>query len=223
MLFRSPQFIVLCEAEATGPPPESFGKSIEYVYDRYILLRTWQALRRREKLEVPHEIETLVEEVYGSECGGADDDWSNALAESLAGFEVATDDSIGHARHLLMRQPDDPRELIERFNRELEDDDDPATDIKVRAATREGEPGIRTVFLVNGEKLPKIVGVNETKWLLDRSVAISQKSLFFKLLALKVPAAWQSNAHLRHCRLVEVGKTKGINVEVSPKLGVEIQ
>ena len=67
---ETPQFIVLCDAETTGPPPESFGKSIEFVYDRYILLRTWLALRQREKLEVPTEIEALVEAVYGeSECG----------------------------------------------------------------------------------------------------------------------------------------------------------
>lgn len=218
-----PQFIVLCDAEEAESVPQSFGKSIEYVYDRYILLRTWLALRQRKEFEVPNEIETLIEEVYGRECGGVDGNWSNALAEALAGFEVSTEDSIGHARHLLVRQPDDPGELIERFNRELEDDDDPGTDIKVRAATREGEPGIRTVFLVNGEKPPKIIGVNETRWLLDRSVAISQKSLFVKLLGLKVPTAWQRNAHLRHCRLVEVGKTKGINVKVSPELGVSIQ
>ncbi len=220
---ETPQFIVLCDAGATGPPPKSFGKSIEFVYDRYILLRTWLTLRQREKVEVPAEIEALVEAVYGPECGGTDDDWSSALVEALAGFEVATDDSIGHARHLVVRQPDDPAELIERFNRELEDDDDPSTDIKVRAATREGEPSIRTVFLVNDEELPKTIGIKEVMWLLDRSAPVAQKSLFPKLLSLKVPAAWQSNAHLRHCRLVKVGKTKGINVEVSQELGVEIK
>jgi len=220
---ETPQFILLCDAEATGPPPESFGKSIEFVYDRYILLRTWFALRHRTGIEVPTEIEALVETVYGEsslDCCG--EDWSMSLAEALAGFEVATDDSIGHARHLLIRQPDDPTELIERFNRELEDDDNPATDTKIRAATREGEPSIKAVFLVGNEKLPKATGIKETRWLLDRSVSISQKSLFPKLLALKVPAAWESNVHLRHCRLVEAGKTKGINVRVSQDLGLEI-
>ena len=72
-------------------------------------------------------------------------------------------------------------------------------------------------------RFPKTIGIEEARWLLDRSASISQKSLFSKLLALKVPAAWQSNAHLRHSRLVEVGKTKGINVKVSQELGVEIQ
>jgi len=156
---KTPQFIVLCDAEATGPPPESFGKSIEFVYDRYVLLRTWLALRQRKKLEIPTEIEALVEAVYGEPAMDFDDKWSLALTEALAGFEVATDDSIGHARHLVVRQPDDPAELIERFNRELEDDDDPATDAKVRAATREGEPSIRAVFLINDEKLPKTLGI----------------------------------------------------------------
>ena len=219
---ETPEFIVLCDAEEAGPPPESFGKSIEFVYDRYILLRTWLALRGREKLEVPIEIEALVEAVYGESALDCNEGWSEALDEALAGHEVLTDDSIGHARHLLVRQPHDPAELIERFNRELEEDDDPATDLKVRAATREGEPSIRTVFLMDDEKVPRSIGIKEVRWLLDRSASISQKSLFSKLLALKIPAAWLSNAHLRHCRLVEVGKTKDINVKVSQELGVEM-
>ena len=219
---ETPQFIVLCDAEADGPPPESFGKSIEFIYDRYVLLRTWLALRHREVIEMPYGIEALVEAVYGPECGGEDGDWSSALVEALAGFEVATDDSIGHARHLVVRQPDDPPELIERFNRQLEEDDDPTTDIVVRASTREGQPSIRTVFLGEDEKLPKTIAIEETRWLLDRCASISQKSLFSKLLAMKVPASWQSNAHLRHCRLVQVGKTKGIRVKVGKEMGVVI-
>jgi len=220
---EAPQFIVLCDAEPEGPPPESFGKSIEFVYDRYILLRKRLALREREKLQVPAEIEALVEAVYGESLLVCGDDWSIAIEEARAGFEVDTDDSIGHARHLVVRQPDEPAELIERLNRELEDDDDPGTDARVRAATREGEPSIRTVFLINGEKVPETIGTEETRWLLDRSVSISHKALFAKLFELKVPVAWQSNAHLRHCRVVEVGKTRGINAKVSQELGVEIQ
>lgn len=220
---ETPQFVVLCDAEADGPAPESFGKDIEFVYDRYVLLRTWLSLRQRKKLEVPTEIEVLVESVYGESAVACDDGWSLVLEEARAGLEVATDDSIGNARHLIVRQPDDPVELIERFNRELEDDDDPATDTKVRAATREGEPSVRTVFLNKDEKPPRTIGSRETTWLTDRAASISQRSLLAKLLALKVPVSWQSNAHLRHCRLVEIGKTKGINVRISKDLGVEIQ
>jgi len=33
-----PEFIVLCDGQREGPPPETFGKSIEYIYNRYILL-----------------------------------------------------------------------------------------------------------------------------------------------------------------------------------------
>ncbi len=220
---ETPHFIVLCDGETDGPPPESFGKGIEFIYDRYILLRTWLALRQQATLRMPAEIEPLVEAVYGPECPGQDDEWSTSLAEALAGLEVSTSDSIGHARQLLVRQPDNPKELIERFNRELADDDDPETDAKVRAATREGKPSLRTVFLVNDERPPRTIGIKEVRWLLDRSASISQEPLFSKLAALKVPTTWQNDAHLRHCRLVEVGKTKGINVNVTQELGVEIQ
>lgn len=219
---ETPAFIVLCDAKTTGPPPASFGKSIEFVYDRYVLLRTWLTLRGREKIEVPAEIEALVEAVYGDTPPACGDEWEGPLTEALAALEADADDSIGHARHIIIRQPDDPAELIENFNRDLQDDDDPAMDVKVRAATREGDPSIRTVFLLNGEQLPEKLDIQDVRWLLDRSSSISQKSLFAKLIALKAPTGWESNAHMRHCRLVEVGKTTGITIEVSQELGVVI-
>ena len=219
---ETPRLIVLCGDDRLGPPPESFGKSIEYVYDRYILLRTWLTLRGRNEINAPDEIESLVEAVYGELASVNDDVWEDALFVARIVGNVGTDDAIGQARQIIVRQPDDPGELIERFNRELEDDDDPFTDAKVRAATREGDPSIRTVFLVDGESLPKKVGIAEVRWLLDRSAAIHHKSLFDKLLAMKVPTGWEHNPYLRYCRLINVGKTKGINVQVSKELGVVI-
>lgn len=219
---EKPQFIILCDAESDGLPPESFGEGIERVYDRYILLRTWLAIRQRNEIRVPAEIEPLVEAVYGDTAEDYGDQWSLALEEARAALEVATDDSIGHANQLIVRQPDDPAELIERFNRQLEVEDDPTTDNKIRAATREGVPSIRTVFLVNDERPPKKTGIEEVRWLLDRSVSISHRSVFSVLLSMKVPAKWQKNAHLRHCRLVEIGRTKGVNVQVSQEQGVKI-
>ncbi|MCK4681926.1 CRISPR-associated helicase Cas3', partial [Candidatus Bipolaricaulota bacterium] len=79
---ETPRFIVLCDAKAVGPPPKSFGKSIEFVYDRYILLRTWLALRERDKIEIPTEIESLVEAVYGLEDIPSNDGWPGALSDA---------------------------------------------------------------------------------------------------------------------------------------------
>ena len=46
--------------------------------------------------------------------------------------------------------------------------------------------------------------------------------VFDKLLAMKVPTGWEHNPHLRHCRLINVNKTKGIKVQVIKELGVVI-
>ena len=70
------QFIVLCDAEAAGPPPESFGKSVEFIYDRYVLLHTWLALRGQKQIEVPAEIEALVEAVYGESAMACSEEWT---------------------------------------------------------------------------------------------------------------------------------------------------
>lgn len=219
---ESPGFIVLCDADRNGAPPESFGGSIEYVYDRYILLRTWLALRGRKRLDMPTEIEHLVEAVYGEVPSVTDDTWEDALFLAHVVSKVTTDDCVGHARQIILRQPDDPLELVERFNRTLEDDDDPATEHAVRAATRDGLPSIRTVFLRDGESPPRKIGNEEARWLTERSAPIHKKALYEKLLSMKVPANWDNNAHLRYCRLVQVGNTKGIQVDLTKELGVVI-
>ena len=122
---ETPQFIVLCDAEADGPPPESFGKSIEFVYDRYILLRTWLALRQREKIEVPAEIEALVEAVYGEPAPGCADGWNAALEEAKERMEYDRSESEKAAGTLLVCRPKYPCDLIEEFNDQLADDEDP--------------------------------------------------------------------------------------------------
>lgn len=79
---ETPQFIVLCDAEVTGPSPESFGKGIESVYGGYVLLRTWMTLRERNKIEIPTKMEALVEAVYGESAVACDDEWKAALQQA---------------------------------------------------------------------------------------------------------------------------------------------
>jgi len=220
-----PRFVILCDADRDGPPPESFGKNIEHVYDRYILLRTWITLRGKEEIEVPGEMEPLIEETYGKLPPLNNEPWENALFDAHVLSNVVTNNSIGVARQIIVRPPDEPSELIDYFNRALDDDEDPEKEFAVRAATRNSEPSIKVIFLSNGEKLPKKIGINEIRWLLDRSVSISNKTFFEKFIKMKVPSALEKTVHLRYCRLFEVGKKKDKKkdiVDVSNELGVVI-
>jgi len=202
-----PQFIVLCDAETAGPPPKSFVKSIEYVYDRYVLLRTWLALHRRERpdrLEVPGEIEPLVEAVYGESPLNCDDGWNAALAEAKARMEHDRSESEKAAGKLLVCQPKYPEELIEEFNDQLADDEDPEVHKTVRAATREGDPSITVVMLPADTVLTVAPSVSEVRALLDRSAKLSHRGIFQSLLQDKSPKEWARNAHLRHARLLRL-------------------
>jgi CRISPR-associated endonuclease/helicase Cas3 len=224
-----PQFIVLCDAETYGSPPESFGKSIQYVYDRYVLLRTWLALRHRKKLEIPTEIEALVEAVYGESAMDCGDEWNAALKQAKEQMEYACGESAKAARNLLVCHPKSPDDLIEDFNDQLADDEDPEVHKTVRAATREGDPSITVVMLPGDTTLTNDPGIFEVRTLLDRSAKLSHRGTFHPLLDEgESPPEWSSNAHLRHARLLRLdaqnqGRVKDYILTVDEKLGVVIE
>ena len=226
---ETPQFIVLCDAEAAGPPPESFGKSIEFVYDRYILLRTWLALRGRDKVEVPAEIEALVEAVYGEPPMDCGEDWNAALETAKQRMEHDRSESEKAARKLLVCQPKHPADLIEDFNDELIEDDDPKVHEAVRAATREGDPSITTVMLPEDALLTHDPGVSEVRALLDQSVKLSHRGVFHALCDDgELPSEWKGSAHLRHARLLRLDARNQVQVggyvlTVDENLGVVIE
>lgn len=200
-----PEFIVLCDADRTGPPPDTFGKSIEYVYDRYILLRTWLALRERDQIEVPKEIEDLIEFVYGKDDSPQEDGWHEALHEAHQKMDFEQTESEKKACRLLVSKPKAPADLVEDFNDQLADDEDPNVHKDVRAATREGDPSITVVMLPEGESLTTNPRIPEVRKLLDRSVKISHRGLFHAFLEQgEQPREWKENTHLRYARLLRL-------------------
>lgn len=225
---EAPQFLVLCEAETTGLPPESFGKSIEFVYDRYILLRTWLVLRGRTHIAVPTEIETLIEEVYSKTDTPETDGWPAALARAKEKMEFERSESEKAACRLLVTKPKDPADLIEQFNDQLADDDDPDVHRTVRAATREGDPSITVVMLPADALLSSDPKIPEVRRLLDRSAKISHRCVFHVMVEKgELPKEWARNAHLRHARLLRLdgqntGRVEKYVMTVDEKLGIAI-
>ncbi len=223
------QLIVLCDAEAASSPPESFGKSIEFVYDRYVLLRTWLSLRQRKNLELPSEIEALVDAVYGEEVMDYGDSWNTALREAKAQMEHNQKESEKAADKLLVCHPKCPSDLIEEFNNQLADDEDPQVHKTVRAATREGDPSITVVMLPAATILTADPDASEVRALLDRSAKLSHRGIFQTLLNKgNSPKEWTKSAHLRHARLLRLdgsnqGRVGDYVLTVDEKLGVVIE
>jgi len=104
----------------------------------------------------------------------------------------------------LVCQPKYPEELIEEFNDQLADDEDPEVHKTVRAATREGDPSITVVMLPADTVLTVAPSVSEVRALLDRSAKLSHRGIFQSLLQDKSPKEWARNAHLRHARLLRL-------------------
>lgn len=225
---EQPELILLCDAGRDGLPPESFGKSIEYVYDRHILLRTWLALREREQIEVPAEIEALIEFVYGKDDAPENGGWPEALQAAKQKMEFERSESEKKACKLLVSKPKAPEDLIEDFNHRLADDEDPEVHATVRAATREGDPSITVVMLPTNEQMTARPEIPEVKGLLDRSVKISHRGLFRAYLENGVqPTEWSKNTHLRYARLQRhdengTGQIEGYTLLVDKNLGVVI-
>jgi CRISPR-associated endonuclease/helicase Cas3 len=225
---ETPEFVVLCDAERKGPPPETFGKSIQYVYDRYILLRTWLALRERDKLEVPTEIEGLIESVYGPDEVITEAGWPEALEEARADMELIQTESEKAAFRLLVSQPSDPADLIEQFNNQLTDDEDPLVHEAVRAATREGDPSVTIVAVNANTVISDKPTLAEIRNLLDHSVKLSHKGIYHALVDSVTPKEWAKNAHLRHIRLLQLDERSqcpvgGFLLTADEKLGIVIE
>ena len=226
---ESPRLLILCDATREGPPPESFGKAIEYVYARHTLLKTWQAVRGKETISLPGEMEPLVEAVYGPGDSAAESEWLEALAAARKEMESQRVESEKAANKLLIKRPMDPSEIVEQYNDRLADDDDPEIHKTVRAATRQGDPSITVVMLSESATLAEDPGIAEVRELLERSVKIGHSGLFRAFLEEgELPAAWRRNAHLKHARLLRLdeagrGRIGGYVITVDETLGVTFE
>jgi len=184
-----------------------------HIYDRHILLRSWLTLRQRPQVQLPKEMDTLIESVYALDRPVPEgvepvhtQDWQisekyrteEAEAKQTRANEVKIPPPHGDI------QPD-------QFTYLKKEDDESA----IAVATRLGVPSVATIFLqrigtelvfpgtqdaVDLKVRPSLPLIRK---LLAHSTRITQKGLVSALLAQKNPATWTS-ALLRNCRYVEV-------------------
>jgi len=222
------KFIVLCNGQREGPPPKTFGKGNEYIYDRYFLLRTWLAMRERDKIQVPNDIERLVEAVYGPDDVTHEVGWSGELEDARKKMEFEQTESEKSATRLLVAEPGDPADLIEQFNNQLTDDEDPEVHKAVRAATREGDPSVTVIMADANTVLSAEPTLTEVRDLLDNSVKLSHRGVYRAVATGFVPKEWGKNVHLRHVRLLRLDEQNQVRVgefllTVDEKLGIVIE
>ncbi len=216
--------------------PETKQTAWEFIYDPYILLRTWAWLTRETVLHLPGDIDRLVRLVY-------DDD---ALPESLNEKTVQQIDTRAYAEHIaehgqerqaaLNAAIDVRNEPQAAYGENPKGHEQDEGGLGILARTRLGEEGIAVVPVhrvaggwseqPNGEPFDPDAPVDEARAqrLYRRQLRLSRKPLPAKLGAVRVPRAFAEHpllAHLKPLLLAEgVAEFGSLRVTLDAVLGI---
>jgi CRISPR-associated endonuclease/helicase Cas3 len=242
---RQPELLILCDDGENSALPQLTVP--DELYSHFILLRTWLALRGKQVLRLPDEIEGLIENVYETDSTAPDETWERALQDAREKLEATRKNAEGKARNVLIRAPKDALSIANAPSRELREDDDPETHETMRAATRDGDPSLQVVCLIKESAslyLPQLNGCADrshtidlkcnpnraqTRALLRNALPLSNKALYFALRDSEeyAPAGWRENAHLRFARVIvfEQGQSQivGRTLRLDGDLGLVIE
>jgi len=230
--------------ECEGVP--NFG-SAEQIYERYVLLRSWLALKNRAQIELPGDIDRLVQEVYSEPAPqGLSHEWLEALKQAWDRMHRRDSRDQDEAAYAPFGLPDethwlDPQEFPKLPDDEPNPDDDPSP-----TKTRKGRPSATVVLLhrVNGQlcldaagqhpvKLDSKLELAEAKRIFARSVKLSRHELVqgnFEALKAHRKAQglsaelWSETPLLAHAHPVVLEGARavvgGLVLELHPALGV---
>lgn len=213
-----------------------------YVYEPYILLRTWLALQGRDSLLLPSETQALIEAVYGDEEGMPDGPIGRALDKARAKWEQHRFEHAQIAKTKLVLPPRDEDLLCQRNPGYTEEN--PDVHQTMRALTRLGEQGIALVCLhqqpdgisldPEGGEVVDLTGPPSaalTRELARRTVQVTHGGVVACLLEQPAPQAWRRHSLLRHDRLAVftagacriVGSRAAYTLRLSRDLGLTIE
>lgn len=202
--------LLLVEPERIGALPR-WGNDA-YVYEPYILLRTWLALEGREAWHLPSETRALIESVYGEHELDVQGPLAVALQEYRLDWDQSRREDAQKARTALVLPADD-EDLLRQLNPFLAEET-PEVHHAMRAATRLGDPGLSVVCLHRREgalytepdgglriDLDRPPTHGETAHLAQCIVGVSHRGVVQALLAQAVPPCWRKNGLLRNARV----------------------
>jgi len=194
-----------------GGLPE-FG-SDKYVYEPYILLRSYLALQNRRQIIITDDTTKLIEAVYGAEnkLTVSVEKWQQNLDEMRRKMEDNRCKAESKAGGQLILKPDNMR-LMKQAILGLEEDD-PSVHQTFRAQTRDIDPGVsiiclhqkgeKTAVYNNDQLVPfnlEAIPFNLTKILLKNMLNIHHRGVIRALEDQPLPKNWKTHAALRYAR-----------------------
>jgi CRISPR-associated endonuclease/helicase Cas3 len=206
--------LFIAEPELAGGIP-GFGADV-YVYEPYVLVRSYLALQGRHSLRLPADTESLIETVYGQEELPADvltPELSEGLAQALQELERHQEKDVHKAREKLVPACDTD-DLVGFRSLDLEEDN-PDLHRAFQALTRLAPPGVSLVCLhrtAEGVALEPdasglLIDLEEqpddrlTRELAERTIKVSSWPVVEHFLAERPPPAWKDSPVLRFHRL----------------------
>ncbi|MDA1127757.1 MAG: CRISPR-associated helicase Cas3' [Chloroflexi bacterium] len=235
---RSPELWIMMPEIADNGVPD-FGTS-RYVYDPYILLRSFIALRNLASFRVPGDIESIVDDVYEGEITDVvSDGLKFAIHEAELKFNETKLRETFQAEQVLIQPPEQASsatEFLRQTNRDL-DEDNPELHTALRALTRLSGPSVSVICLeeVDGQvHIPsvgpwiegQIPNLATTRQLLMRSMSITDFRLVFALIRQPVPSSWRRRPALRYHRVLvfkdHMADVNGHWVRLDDELGLEV-
>lgn len=179
------------------------------IYDEHILLRSWLFSHELDTIQIPNDVEDLIEKVYDKKqvCPKAEfqEIWTATEKEMRKNLKKKEN----KARPFRILPPDD-EDLLEDFNqRPLLQEDKPEIHKSLQAQTRDDEqPSISVIFLTDDEAKTEDVKSRKdlpmVRFLLARSVSISHCGAVNAILGTSPPPIWKESALLKHNFLVEL-------------------
>jgi CRISPR-associated endonuclease/helicase Cas3 len=192
------------------------------IYDPHVLLRTWLTLRYQPNIQLPEQMDELIEAVYDKNIVPNEmlepihrEDWQTSLAKYLG------DESQDRTKADLVKLPPGCKGEIKpsEFTRMGEIDDDNA----IAKVTRLGRESVTTIFLQQNAKglvlpntqeyinLKQSPDLKMIRRLLEHSTRISKMGLVCELQKQERPSRWTS-VLLRHCRYVVLDESNKAQV-----------
>jgi CRISPR-associated endonuclease/helicase Cas3 len=195
-----PNPLLLVAGVAEEQPP-SFAGPLWWssVYREDVLLRTWAALRGRQELLLPDEIDRLVKVVYEDQVE-IPESIRDRLVQAMEAAEGEEFAYRAQANQSIIGLPDDASwNQPEKFT--LYDDDEPGVHRTLMAQTRLGKDSVIAVPLFaydafREEAKPELAIAKQ--WF-RRAVNLSRLGVVRKLTGRGVPSGWKESPLLRNC------------------------
>jgi len=229
--------LLIAEPEMSQGLPQ-WGAS-SFIYEPYVLLRSYLELCSRPSIQVPEEVQALIEGVYSDNASTSDlqeplvAELTSARKAMLANRRKDAFKAMGN----LIPSPD--RDLLDCDSARL-DEDDPRVHHTLRALTRLARPSVNLVCLhkvgegvyldpegeepVNLEEPPK---GDMTARLVGHSIKVSHYQVFKHFVEEKPPRAWKRNSALRYYRAAVFSAGRCAAGEtlllLDPELGLMVQ